>query len=146
MGRAFKLQAVLQHRRYREDSARQRLAEAARALGAARSTLVQREKVHADYSRALRLKQTNGGSPLDIMMYTRYLARLEEGIQDQRQVVEEHVREKEKRRRELMACVKDRKAIEKLKERHLAEMERQERDREQKLLNDVAISRYQRAH
>lgn len=144
MGRSFKLETVLNHRQYREDSARQRLAEAARALSAARGVLRQQEKIRHEYGRALRLKQNDGGSAMEILLYRRYLARLEDEIQDQRQVVQGHAREKEKRRRELMACAKDRKAIEKLKERHLAEMERQERDREQKLLSDVAISRYQR--
>ena len=146
MAGSFKLEAVLQHRRYREDSARQRLAEAARALSAARRDLAQQEKVHAEYGRALRLKQSSNGSVPELLMYTRYLARLAADIQGQRQVVHGHVQEKETRRRELMACAKDRKAIEKLKERHLAEMDRQERDHEQKLLNDVAISRYQRAN
>ena len=144
MGRPFKLEAVLDHRQYREDSARQRLAEAARTHSAARTVLRRQEKIQHEYGRALRLKQNGSGCAVEILLYARYLARLEDEIQDQRQVVRGHAREKEKRRRELMACVKDRKAIEKLKERHLAEMDRQERDREQKLLSDIAISRYQR--
>jgi hypothetical protein len=43
-----------------------------------------------------------------------------------------------------MTALKDRKVIEKLKERYLADEEKKERDMEQKLVNDVAISRFQR--
>jgi flagellar export protein FliJ len=52
--------------------------------------------------------------------------------------------DKEKKRKALMTALKDRKVIEKLKERYLADEDKKERDMEQKLINDVAISRYQR--
>lgn len=144
MARPFRLEAVLSHRRYQEDTARRRLAEAARELNDARSALARQKQVRRDYRQTLRWKQSGSGSASEIQMYTRYLGRLDAEIHSQQQVVDTLARTKEAKRRDLLTCAKDRKAIEKLKERHFAEVARLERDREQKILGEVAISRYQR--
>jgi flagellar FliJ protein len=144
MARPFQLEAVLTHRGYRVDTARQRLADAARELGAARQVLQAQEHERAEYRRALRLKQNASGSVQEILIYTRYLNRLDGEINCQRQVVKDLYGKKEALRRELMTRLKERKVIERLKERHLAEVEEKARVREQKMLSDVAISRYQR--
>ena len=143
MSRPFKLEAVLTHRRYREDTARQRLAAAARELNAARETLARQEKMRADYGRALRQKQASSGSVMEFLMYTRYLDRLDEEVGRQRQRVQTLTAEKDTLRRDLMIRLKERKVIERLKERHQADVDQRERDREQKILSDMAISRYQ---
>lgn len=144
MARPFKLEAVLTHRRYREDTARQRLAAAARELSAAREKLAQQEKVRQEYRQALRLKQENSGSVAELMMYTRYLGRLDEAIEGQRRTVKDCAAAKEALRRELMIRLKERKVIERLKERHQAEEEKSDRDREQKMMAEIAVNRYQR--
>lgn len=103
------------------------------------------EVARKEYRQALRRKQSNGDAAAEILIYTRYLMRLDAEIHAQEKVVRDYMKEKEKQRQSLMAALKDRKVIEKLKEHHLSRIELEERGREQKLLNDVAIARYQRA-
>lgn len=144
MARPFKLEAVLTHRQHQEESARKIFADAARELSRARQTLADMETVCTQYRRAMRLKQDSNGSAMELILYTRYLARLAAEIDEQQYIIETLAEDKEKKRRTLMAALKDRKVIDKLKERYLADEEKKERDMEQKMVNDVAISRYQR--
>ena len=144
MAQPFKLEAVLTHRRYREDTARQRLADAVRKLEAERQILQGQEDLRTDYRRTLRWKQSHSGSIMEVQIYTRYLNRLDREIDRQRQVVRDLTKKKEGLRQELMMRLKERKVIERLKERQLAEAEQRVRIQEQKVLSDVAISRYQR--
>jgi len=144
VARPFKLEAVLTHRQHQEESARKVFADAARELSRARQVLTDMETVRAQYQRAMRLKQDNNGSAMELILYTRYLARLASEIDEQQHTVETLAADKEEKRMTLMTALKDRKVIEKLKERYLADEEKKERDMEQKLVNDVAISRYQR--
>jgi len=144
VARPFKLEAVLTHRQHQEESARKVFADAARELSRARQVLTDMEKVRAQYRRAMRLKQDNNGSAMELILYTRYLARLASEINEQQHTIETLAANKEEKRMVLMTALKDRKVIEKLKERYLADEEKKERDMEQKLVNDVAISRFQR--
>jgi flagellar FliJ protein len=144
LDRPFKLQAVLNQRQHQEESARKIFADAARALQQAQAALTDMENTRAQYRRALRLKQDNSDSAMELILYTRYLGRLESEIREQQQVTDAFAKDKEEKRCALTATLKDRKIIEKLKERYLADVAKKERDSEQKLLNDVAISRYQR--
>lgn len=144
MARPFKLEAVLTHRQHQEESARKVFADAARELNRARQVLMDMEKVRTQYRRAMRLKQDNNGSAMELILYTRYLARLASEIDEQQHTIETLAADKEEKRKMLMTALKDRKVIEKLKERYLADEEKKERDMEQKLVNDVAISRFQR--
>lgn len=144
MDRPFKLEAVLNQRKHREESARKIFADGARALRQAQLTLSDMENTRSQYRRSLRLKQENSDSAMELILYTRYLSRLESEIHEQQQVIDALARDKEDKRVALMTTLKDRKIIEKLKERYLSAAAKKERDYEQKLLNDVAISRYQR--
>jgi len=144
LDRPFKLEAVLNQRQHREESARKIFADAARELRRAQKVLSDMENTHAQYRRAMRLKQDNSDSAMELILYTRYLGRLDSEIREQQAVIETLVNDKEDKRCALMATLKDRKVIEKLKERYLAVVDKKERAIEQKLLNDVAISRYQR--
>jgi len=144
VGRPFKLEAVLNQRQHLEESARKIFADAVRELSRAQKALSGMEKTRAQYRRAMRLKQDNSDSAMELILYTRYLGRLDSEIRDQQRVIDELAKDKEDKHVALLSTLKDRKIIEKLKERHLADVEKKERTMEQKLLNDVAISRYQR--
>jgi flagellar FliJ protein len=144
VGRPFKLEAVLNQRLHREESARKIFADAVRELSRSQKTLSEMEKTRAQYQRAMRLKQDNSDSAMELILYTRYLGRLDSEIHDHQQVIDRLAKDKEDKHAALIATLKDRKIIEKLKERYLADADKKERAIEQKLLNDVAISRYQR--
>ncbi len=144
MARPFKLEVVLNHRRHREDAARKRYADEMRKLRQQQERLAAMQTTRQTYRKDLRRQQRNGEAAAEILMYMHYLTRLDTEIQAQEKVVQAHRQEKEKQRQALMAALKDRKVIEKLREHHLNQLEVEERGREQKLLNDVAITRYQR--
>jgi len=141
----FKLEAVLNHRRHCEDVVHKRYADALQLLRKQQDQLAEMEMKHREYRQILRHKLSRGDDATEILMYTRYLERLDNEIRVQQKVVQAHLKEKEAQRRSLMAAVKDRKVIEKLKEHHQNQLEIEARGREQKLLNEVAITRYQRA-
>ena len=141
----FKLEAVLNHRRHREETARKRYADAVRELRQQEERLARMEMMRREYRQVLRHKQRNGDAAAEILLYTRYLTRLDSEVHVQGKVVREHMKEKETQRQALMVTLKDRKVIEKLKEHHLSQMEIEERATEQKFLSDVAIARYQNA-
>ena len=143
MGRPFKLEAVLKHRQYKEESARKNFAEAVRELKRQQGTLAAMRATYEQYCQALRVRQDSGGSANSILLYARYLARLDSEIHAHQKIVATLARDTESKRQALMASLKDRKIIEKLKERHFFELDREERQAEQKLLSDVAISRHQ---
>ena len=142
--RPFKFEAVLNHRQHLEETARKIFADAVRELRQAENVLSRMENKHTQYQHAMRLKQANSDAAMELILYSRYLTRLEVEIREQKNIIDTLANDKEEKRRTLMVTLKDRKAIEKLKERHVADAEKSERDSEQKLLNDVAISRYQR--
>jgi flagellar protein FliJ len=144
VARPFKLEVVLNHRRHREEAARKRYADALRKLRQQQEQLTAMQATRQTYRQDLRRLQRSGTAAAQILMYTRYLTRLDTEIRAQEKVVQEHRQEKEKQRQTLMTALKDRKVIEKLKEHHVSQLEAEEREREQKLLNDVAITRYQR--
>ena len=145
MARPFKLEAVLNHRRHREEAARKRYADAVRKLRQQQEQLTAIQMTRQKCRQDLRGQQRSGAGATQILMYTHYLMRLDAETQAQDKIVQAHRREKEKQRQALMTALKDRKVIEKLKEHHLRQLEVEERGREQKLLNDVAITRYQRS-
>lgn len=145
MARPFKLEAVLRHRRHREEAARKVYADAVRELRRQQNALSDMEKTRRLYRETLRAKQENGGATMEFLLYTRYLARLDAEITTQQEIVRRQRQDKEKKRQALMTTLKDRKVMEKLKEHHLSQLGKEERAAEQKLLNDAAISRYQRA-
>ena len=144
MARPFKLEAVLNHRRHREEAARKRYADAQRQLRQAQDKLTAIEMMRQEYRQDLQHRQRQGGEAAQIVMWTHYLARLDKEIRSQEDIVRARRKEKETQRQVLMTALKDRKVIEKLKEHHTHRLEAEERGREQKLLNDVAIARYQR--
>ena len=145
MARPFKLEAVLNHRRHREETARRVFADAVRELRRQEGMLAEMEKTRRHYQQALRARRKDGGAAVEILLYSRYLKRLDAEIDTQLTMVRTLRQDRAKKRLALMATLKDRKVMEKLKEHHLSQVNKEERDMEQKLLNDAAISRYQRA-
>jgi flagellar FliJ protein len=144
VARSFRLESVLNHRRYKEETARKVFADAVRELSRQQRRLAAMETTRTQYQRALRRKQENGGTVAEILLYTRYLTRLDAEIRSQQKIIATKARDKEKKRQALMTTLKDRKVIEKLKEHYQSDLEAEERRAEQKLLNEAAISRYQR--
>lgn len=81
----------------------------------------------------------------EIKQYQLYKSGLEKNIESQRQVVEKKTIEFEKRRMELVDSQKDRKIMEKLKEKDYESYQNKVNLEEQKFLDEMFILNYKRA-
>lgn len=143
MGKRFKLESVLNHRRYLEDRAQSLFAESSRRWNEARRGLDGLRQNRSQYAGELKNKIHADATADDLLRYHRFLGRLDSEIKAQKVVVEELAADREDKRSRLMEALKDRKAIEKLKERYLEKEARRDHVQEQKVLNDAALHRFQ---
>ncbi|MBL0714382.1 MAG: flagellar FliJ family protein, partial [Desulfosarcina sp.] len=100
------------------------------------------ERRQRQYQQDLKSKMQNDGAADELFLYHRYLGRLGKEISSQAGLANELEAEKEEKRAQLLVALKNRKIIERLKERYLETEARKTRDQEQKLLNEVAANRY----
>lgn len=77
-------------------------------------------------------------------LYENYMDALEEGILKQKDILEKVENESEKKRTALLSALKDRKIIERLKEREEANYLAWINKREQRLVDDISVIRYKR--
>jgi flagellar FliJ protein len=135
----FKLQTVLDHRQRLEDLAIQSLAEArAREIALLRQI--------ADSQTALDLllgefaeRQQTGISFHDLQIYRLSIQRSRSRIKALEEQADQFAREVEKRRRQLSKTCRDKKLLEKLKDKHQAEQICLENLRETAQLDEVAL-------
>ncbi|NLL81341.1 MAG: flagellar export protein FliJ [Tissierellia bacterium] len=81
----------------------------------------------------------------EIKQYQLYKSDLEKKIELQIQVVEEKTNELEERRLELVDAQKDRKIMEKLKEKDYENYKEKENLEEQKFLDEISVVKYKKA-
>jgi flagellar FliJ protein len=139
MAKPFKLQTVLNHRQRLEDLAMQCLAEAR----ARENVLLQKI---ADRRNALDLlleefakRQQAGISFHDLQVYRLSIQRSHSRIKELEEQAELLAQEVENRRRNLVKTCRDKKLLEKLKDKHQAEQTCLENLRETARLDEVAL-------
>ena len=138
----FRLQAVLKHRKHLEESAQKALAEANRKWAQALDGLERIKRERRRYRHDLRQKMRMTGDAAEVLLYMRYLRRLDGRIESQSAVVNALATEKTAKHTQLLAAVKNRKVIEKFEERSRAAEARQSLRREQIRLNEAAVNRF----
>jgi len=141
----FKLESLLQHRKYIEEIFQCELADTLQALVEKRKSL---ERMKADRDRIqndLHQKLKNGIDAAEMLHFHEYLNRLALDMTAQKARVAEAEKNLEQKRNELVEAVKNRKIMDKLKDKQLAaEVDRLQKN-EQNFMNDVAISRHLRS-
>lgn len=143
MAPRFKLESVLQHRKHLEECAQQKFSDATRRWDQARHGLDGMRHKRSQYDRALKIKMNAAVTADELLRFHRYLGRLDSEIEAQTALVEKLAAEREARREQLNTALQNRKVIEKLKERFVAKTTRQGLAQEQKILNEVALHRFQ---
>ena len=137
------MESVLRHRKHLEDAAQTAFAAALRRLTEARLALEELDRNRQQHQQELKRKMQTNARADEFVRYHRYLDRLDKEIESQAGIVEALEVEKEEKRAALLAALKDRKVLEKLKA-HYQEIEvRNQRVQEQKLMNEAAVNRYQ---
>jgi flagellar FliJ protein len=139
----FKLETLLSIRRRREDAAKIVLSQARGRLKAARDFLDElRERQTAAWAE-FRAKQERGEIiVLEFQSWYRFLDLLRKEINRQEEVVEQLAREMLLALRALEKAMKERKAVEKLRERRFDQYRLELQLEEQKAFDEIAIARY----
>ena len=141
----FKLEPLLQHRKHIEDIFQRELAETVQALTAEESALDQLLADHDRIQNDLKEKLNDKIDAAEMLHFHKYLDELALEINGQKTKVAEAEQKLELKRMELTEAMKDRKIMDKLKDKQIAaEVDRLEKH-EQNFMNEIAISRHLRS-
>jgi flagellar FliJ protein len=138
----FKLQALLNHRRHQEEVCQKELAKAQQDLSNAQKKLKSIKKDKRDNIQKLQSRQTERHNASNILIFINYIAQLSRDLDAQmRQVGQASQRVTEKRDK-LIAMMKKRKSLEKLKEKQWLEYQQKMMLAERKFNDEIAATRY----
>lgn len=140
----FRLEALLNHRRHQQEVLQKQLADAQKKLANEQQKLriIKREK--QANAQLLRKKQKESNTVTDILIYVTFIEKLSKNIKNQHERVQEAGEMVTRKRNELMAAMKKRKALEKLKEKGWQAYQQRLMTNERKLMDEVASTRHAR--
>ncbi|MEN8809619.1 MAG: flagellar export protein FliJ [Desulfobacterales bacterium] len=144
VGFNFRLETVLQHRRRIEEDCQRKLAAALADLAEEKRCLARVEATRDRYREELQQKLKNNMTASEMLLFQRYFDQLAFDIADQKTKVAAAAQLFEKSRTELVAALKKRKVLDKLKEKQIAVAAKKELKQEQDFMNEVAVTRYAR--
>ena len=138
----FKLQALLNHRRHQEELSQKELADAQRKLSAAQEHLRRLKKDRRDNVQILQARQKERHNTSNILIYINYIEQLSQEIEAQHEQVSRASQAVRQKRDDLIAVVKKRKTLEKLKEKEWLAYQQTMMKAERKFNDDVAAGRH----
>ena len=143
-GFTFRLETVLQHRRRIEEDCQRELAAALAGLTQEKRVLAgieaSRDRGREEFQQKLKSNMTAS----EMLLYQRYFDQLAFDIADQKREVAEAAQLFEKRRSELVAALKKRKVLDKLKENQMTAAAKKGLKQEQDFMNEMAVTRHVR--
>lgn len=137
----FKLQSVLNLRRQKEDNIKNELGIAIQRLEKEKRSLSELENTLDATVREFNEK-TRKTTVHELIEYNEYLSLLNSRIKSQKDNVNNAAQYVDKVREELVKAVKDRKILEKLKERHYEEFLLEQKKLEQKTNDEIVSYNY----
>ena len=141
----FSLQSLLDHRIRLEEARQKEFSDRKKKYLREEERLARLVWDRSRCSKEFSQKQAEGVLVTESLLYTAYLARLADEIRIQQKAVEQAAAKMEKKRQELVQALKDRKTIEKLKEKKYRDYLRAAKKLEEKLMDEVAVTRFGRA-
>jgi flagellar FliJ protein len=142
----FKLESLLNHRKHLEDCLQKELAAAENALKKEQSELKQFRFCYNRCEAEFIQKKKKGLANGEVALHAEYLNRLSTTITSQKAKIKNSQRVRQHKRQELLRAMQARKTIDKLKEKQLGAYHQKSKKDEQNLLNETAISRFNRNH
>ena len=134
----FNLEPLLNHRRYQEEVLQKELAGAKIRLAAERDKLwILRQKKRKTVQQ-LQEKQTDGRPASEIKLFVDFVDQLSKETEIQKQNVLEAERNFSLKRRDLIAAMKKRKTLDRLKEKDLQAYEQEQFKKERSFMDEVA--------
>lgn len=134
----FKLEPLLNHRRYQEEVLQKELADHKKALLAEQRLLRDLKDRKRQNLQQLQIRQKEGRPASELKLYVDFIDHLTAEMEAQSEKVSEAQRRLDTTHEALIAAMKKRKALEKLKAKGRRAYEQAELTKERKLLDDVA--------
>ncbi|MBW2355130.1 MAG: flagellar export protein FliJ [Deltaproteobacteria bacterium] len=136
----FSLEPVLKHRKLLEQDLQKDFAALKRQLLVERERLSDFERVRDRFSGELQEKQVKSISVSDILLYTDFLQQVSKEIEKQSEKIREAEKSVDQKREELIGAMKNRKTIDRLREKGLKAHLQNLAKKEQNLMNEAAIN------
>ncbi len=142
----FPLQPLLNHRRHVEEELQKEMAaiqqrlntERQRAEDLCRSLVIHRQQLDS--------MQRTGDTAGNLLMVVRHMEHLASAVSRQEETLRRAAQRLEEKRSDLIEAVKQRKVLETLKEKAQQAYQDDVNEKEMRLINEIAIGRYNRAH
>ena len=140
----FNLQVLLDYRKRIEEGFQIELSLIQRELENARQALLSSRQEKTHYEEELAEREAREVNLQESILYRDYLRGIRKKIQEQRDRVATIKIEFDKKQEELLAATKNRKVLEKVKEKHAKEFMEELQKQERAFVDEVGIRRYQR--
>lgn len=141
---AFKLQSVLDHRQFVEDNLKKELAEIKQQVLRAQQKLDSMKRKEMATLSALKQDQEKGISSDQVLGYHAYLKRLTEHITRQQAAVKEMEQQGAEKQATLIAAMKKRQVLEKLKQQGLDRYNQAILKKEMDFTDEIAVNQFVR--
>ena len=138
----FKLQSLLKHRRHQEEICQKEMAEAQRDLTDAQEKLRRLKKDKRENIQKLQARQKELHNASTIIMSINYIEKLSSDLAAQMKQVGKASEKVTQKRLNLIAIMKKRKTLEKLKEKDRLEYQQKMMQAERKINDEVAATRH----
>jgi flagellar protein FliJ len=140
----FSLEPVLRHRKLIEEELQKEMAAKKRLLISEKEKLLGLENNKSGCLRELQEKQAKGIRALDISLYSDFIGQVTIQIEEQKKRVLSVEKNLSKKRKKLVKAMKERKTVDQLKKNRLKIYERNERRKEQKWIDEIALAGFQK--
>ena len=140
----FTLQPLLNHRQSIEETLQKELSAFKRLLADEKKKLTDYERARNRFLVELQQKQRESITVSENLLYFNFLVRLDSDLDGQRDIVLDVERKFDRKRDDLIKAMKDRKTLDKLKEKRLKAYNYKLMKNEQDFLNEAAITIFNR--
>jgi flagellar FliJ protein len=140
----FNLEPLLNHRRYQVEVLQKELADLKIRLDAEKDKLWLLRQKKRKTLMLLQEKQTDGRPASEIKLYIDFVEQLSKKMEAQQQNVLEAERNFSLKRQDLVAAMKKRKILDRLKEKGLQAYEQEQLKKERNLMDEVAAHQFNR--
>ena len=138
----FNLEPLLNHRRYQEEVFQKELAGLKIRLAAEKDKLWILRQKKRKYIQQLQEKQTEGCPASEIKLFVDFVDQLSKEMEAQRQNVLEAEHDFNLKRQDLIAAMKKRKTLDRLKEKGLQAYEQEQFKKERSFMDEVASRQF----
>ncbi|MFH1625486.1 MAG: flagellar export protein FliJ [Pseudomonadota bacterium] len=139
-----RFETILKHREWIEDKVQRELAEIKYSLKEEEQRLASYDQLRKDALRELHLRQRKGTFVSEVLLYFSFLNQLSMQIRRQKGIIDDIRSKFSKKLEELIEASKRKKIVMKIKEKELKELLMEELKKEQRFMDEIGITRYNR--